>query len=52
MHVEVMDARVGPLTERGLLANCGIADLEAGVSADPRSTTGLRAMLAVMGCYT
>ena len=33
MHIEVVDARVGPLMERGLLATCGIADLEAGVSA-------------------
>lgn len=33
MHVAVVDARVGPLMERGLLATCGIADLEAGVSA-------------------
>ena len=36
MHLELVDARVGPLLERGLLATCGIADLEAGVSA--RST--------------
>ncbi|MBF6235949.1 PIN domain nuclease [Nocardia otitidiscaviarum] len=33
MHIAVVDARVGPLLERGLLATCGIADLEAGVSA-------------------
>ncbi|MGV9738841.1 PIN domain nuclease [Nocardia farcinica] len=33
MHIEIVDARVGPLMERGLLATCGIADLEAGVSA-------------------
>ncbi|WP_306360203.1 PIN domain nuclease [Nocardia sp. CC227C] len=33
MHIEVVDARVGPLLERGLLATCGMADLEAGVSA-------------------
>jgi predicted nucleic acid-binding protein len=36
MHIEVVDARVGPLMERGLLATCGIADLEAGVSARSR----------------
>ncbi|MEV0762632.1 PIN domain nuclease [Nocardia sp. NPDC050435] len=33
MHHEIVDARVGPLMERGLLATCGIADLEAGFSA-------------------
>lgn len=33
IHIRVVRARVGPLMERGLLARCGLTDLESGVSA-------------------
>jgi predicted nucleic acid-binding protein len=35
-HVPAVRARLQPLMERGLLARCGLTDLEAGVSARSR----------------